>query len=65
MPEGYARVSGHVSASSPEKLPLKRNAGIDDCQAGAFEAVDQKKKKIRELENAGRGTRNRTRRGDP
>ena len=27
MSEGYARVSGHVSASSPEKLPLKRNAG--------------------------------------
>ena len=30
MDEGYARVSGHVSASSPEKLPLKRNAGIDE-----------------------------------
>ena len=36
MSEGYARVSGHASASSPETLPLKRNAGIDDCQAGAI-----------------------------
>ena len=41
MAEGYARMAGHVSASSPEKLTLKRNTGIDDCQPGAVQGVDQ------------------------
>eukprot|EP00966_Prymnesium_polylepis_P336436 7391575-Prymnesium_polylepis.1 len=36
MAERYARMAGRVSASSPEKLTLKRNTCIDDCQAGAI-----------------------------